>query len=146
MSTMSKDEFKASMRAAKAEAEINEIMRDIEDPVDDDLIEDPAAFENPEKPGKKRRKTAKTVPNRQKSASNGIKTSKTASVAAEQKTVEEDMTKEQEEALKAMCSLTAGYTQQLIKGAEKNLNTADKLVDMAIIYNGYVETVEGMLK
>ena len=45
-----------------------------------------------------------------------------------------------------MRSLTVGYTQQLIKGAENNLKTAEKLTDMAIIYNGYVETVEEMLK
>ena len=45
-----------------------------------------------------------------------------------------------------MCSLTTGYTQQLIKEAEKNLKTADKLADMALIYSGYIETVEEMLK
>ena len=174
MKKMNKDEFKNAMRAAKVEEEINEMLKDIDDPIEDDLIEDPEDLpvENPEETGKKRRKTAKTVSNRQKSTSNGTKTSKTASMAAEQKprkkpgpkpgtrkqpckklqeaagqkTDEEDITKKQEEALKAMCSLTTGYTRQLIKGAENNLKTAEKLTDMAIIYNGYVETVEEMLK
>lgn len=174
MNRMNKDEFKNAMRAAKVEEEINEILKDIDDPIKEDLIEDPEDLpvENPEETGKKRRKTTKTVSNRQKSTSNGTKTSKTASVAAEQKprkkpgpkpgtrklpckklqkaagqkTDEEDITKKQEEALKAMRSLTVGYTQQLIKGAENNLKTAEKLTDMAIIYNGYVETVEEMLK
>lgn len=167
MNRMNKDEFKNAMRAAKVEEEINEILKDIDDPIKEDLIEDPEDLpvENPEETGKSVEKTTKTVSNRQK-------TSKTASVAAEQKprkkpgpkpgtrkqpckklqeaagqkTVEEDITKKQEEALKAMCSLTVGYTQQLIKGAENNLKTAEKLTDMAIIYNGYVETVEEMLK
>ena len=174
MNRMNKDEFKNAMRAAKVEEEINEILKDIDDPIKEDLIEDPEdlSVENPEETGKSVEKTTKTASNRQKSTSNGTKTSETASVAAEQKprkksgpkpgtkklpckklqeaagqkTDEEDITKKQEEALKAMCSLTVGYTQQLIKGVENNLKTAEKLTDMAIIYNGYVETVEEMLK
>lgn len=171
MNRMNKDEFKNAMRAAKVEEEINEILKDIDDPIKKDLIEDPEdlSVENPEETGKSVEKNNK---NRIKSASNGTKTSETASAAAEQKprkkpgpkpgtrklpckklqkaagqkTDEEDITKKQEEALKAMRSLTVGYTQQLIKGAENNLKTAEKLTDMAIIYNGYVETVEEMLK
>ena len=167
MNRMNKDEFKNAMRAAKVEEEINEILKDIDDPIEDDLIEDPEDLpvENPEETGKKRRKTAKTVPNRQKSALNGIKTSKTASVAAEQKprkkpgpkpknkavkienkdeeitikTLNEVMDKaaRQKEALQVAISIMAEKTDRIII-------EAGKMVNLAELYNGYMETLEEM--
>lgn len=136
MEKMEKDEFKELMRQAKVEEEVDALMKETEGVEDPDEVKPKRPRKAAEKPRKKpgpkpgsRRQPCKKAPE-----------------VAAQKTDEEDVTKKQEEALKAMCSLTTGYTQQLIKEAEKNLKTAEKLTDMAIIYNGYVETVEEMLK
>ena len=61
MNRINKDEFKNAMRAAKVEEEINEILKDIDDPIKEDLIEDPEDLpvENPEE-------TAKSVEKQQK--------------------------------------------------------------------------------
>ena len=138
MKKMNKDEFKAAMRQAKVEEEVDALMKETEG------VEDPDEVK-PKRP----RKAAEQKPRKKPGPKPGTKKQpckKLLQEAAGQKTDEEDITKKQEEALKAMCSLTTGYTQQLIKGAENNLKTAEKLTDMAIIYNGYVETVEEMLK
>lgn len=153
MKIMNKDEFKEAMRQAKIDEEVNELMNETEG------IEDPEEVK-PKRRARRRctaaKKTTKAEPvaagQKKPRKKPGPKPGtrklpcKKLQEAAGQKTDEEDITKKQEEALKAMRSLTVGYTQQLIKGAENNLKTAEKLTDMAIIYNGYVETVEEMLK
>lgn len=152
MTKMNKDEFKEAMRQAKIDEEVNELMNETEG------IEDPEEIKPKRRAGRRRTTTRKTTkaepvaaeqkPRKKSGPKSGTRKQpcKKLQEAAGQKTDEEDITKKQEEALKAMCSLTVGYTQQLIKGAENNLKTAEKLTDMAIIYNGYVETVEEMLK
>lgn len=153
MTKMNKDEFKEAMRQAKIDEEVNELMNETEG------IEDPEEIKPKRRAGRRRTTTRKTTkaepvaagqkkPRKKPGPKPGTRKlpCKKLQEAAGQKTDEEDITKKQEEALKAMRSLTVGYTQQLIKGAENNLKTAEKLTDMAIIYNGYVETVEEMLK
>lgn len=153
MTKMNKDEFKEAMRQAKIDEEVNELMNETEG------IEDPEEIKPKRRAGRRRTTTKKTTkaepvaarqkkPRKKPGPKPGTRKQpcKKLQEAAGQKTDEEDITKKQEEALKAMRSLTVGYTQQLIKGAENNLKTAEKLTDMAIIYNGYVETVEEMLK
>lgn len=152
MNRMNKDEFKEAMRQAKIDEEVNELMNETEG------IEDPEEIKPKRRAGRRRTTTRKTTkaepvaaeqtPRKKPGPKPGTRKlpCKKLQKAAGQKTAKEDITKKQEEALKAMRSLTVGYTQQLIKGAENNLKTAEKLTDMAIIYNGYIETVEEMLK
>lgn len=143
---MSKDEFRESMRAARAEEEINEILKEIDDPIDDPA-EDPEDFpmEILEErvsvsPAKKTRKKPGPKPKKQAEK----KTPETAGLK-DQIPGKEAGTAKQEEALRAMIALTEGFTQHLIKGSERCLNTADKLADMAQIYTGYIEAVEEMI-
>lgn len=149
MNRMNKDEFKNAMRAAKVEEEINEILKDIDDPIKEDLIEDSEdlAVENPEETGKKRRKSAKTVSKRQKTVRISTKTSKTTPVAAGRKKpgpkpkneaegIEEKAAR-RKEALQVAISIMMEKTDRIIIESEKMTN-------LIKLYTGYIKTLEDM--
>lgn len=154
---MSKDEFRETMRAAKAEEEINEIMKEIENPV-----EDPEYFpeEKSAEIEEDLHKTAITDKEQHKSDSEsepvaaapirkkpGPKPGRRKKKLTMPQETAEHMDKKvrQKEALNAMISLTKDHTQHIIMDSQRHIEIADKLADQASIYSGYVGTVEEML-
>lgn len=157
MEKMEKDEFKAAMRQAKVEEEVDALMKETEGVEDPDEVKPKrprrprkAAVENdlviPET-GKKRRKSPKTVSKRQKTVKISTKTSKTTPVAAGRKKPgpkpknEADGIVEKaarrKEALQVAISIMTEKTDRIIVESGKMINLAE-------LYTGYIETLEDM--
>ena len=134
---LNKDEFKASLRFAAAEAEASKNMK--EDPV-----EKPKAEEKPKerkKPGPKPKNTTKaakpagtTKTAKTTKTTKETKATKAEPVAAEQKKSKKE---KQREALQMAISIMTDRTDQIIM-------QSDKLSNLAGIYKGYIETLEEM--
>lgn len=71
--------------------------------------------------------------------------------AAEQiaaKTMDDAISKadRQEESLRFLIGIARGRTREIIRNAEAHIKSADKLADLAEIYDSHIRTVEEMLK
>lgn len=133
---MDKEEFMASLRFAAAE-------EDAEMAISEPAEEMNMSAADPEEDPKARRKPG---PKPKKQTRKRVQKAVQKAVEQNDTTDEPTSAVRQEEALRAMIALTEGFTQHLIRGSERALNTADKLADMAQIYTGYIETVEEMIK
>lgn len=145
-----RDEFKASMRMAAADMEVGEIMGDIDD--EDAKEAEPRKKRGP-KPGTKKKPENATVATPERETGKTARTKKAAPVAAGQKktsgrtpmitgikSIDKAMSKSdmQREALMAAVQIMTNYTEGIIL-------KADKLANMADIYAGHIEILEGMI-
>lgn len=71
-----------------------------------------------------------------------------AAVQEAAKTMDEAMAKanRQEESLRFLIGIARGRTREIIRNAEAHIKSADKLADLAEIYDSHIRTVEEMLK
>lgn len=146
MNRMNKDEFKEAMRQAKIDEEVNELMNETEG------IEDPEEIK-PERRARRRctaaKKTTKAEPvaaGQKKPRKKPGPKPKNKAVKIENKdeeitikTLNEVMDKaaRQKEALQVAISIMAEKTDRIII-------EAGKMVNLAELYNGYMETLEEM--
>lgn len=146
MTKMNKDEFKEAMRQAKIDEEVNELMNETEG------IEDPEEIK-PKRRARRRctaaKKTTKAEPvaaGQKKPRKKPGPKPKNKAVKIENKdeeitikTLNEVMDKaaRQKEALQVAISIMAEKTDRIII-------EAGKMVNLAELYNGYMETLEGM--
>ncbi len=146
MTKMNKDEFKEVMRQAKIDEEVNELMNETEG------IEDPEEIKPKRRAGRRRtatRKTTKAEPvaaGQKKPRKKPGPKPKNKAVKIENKdeeitikTLDEAMDKaaRQKEALQVAISIMAEKTDRIII-------EAGKMVNLAELYNGYMETLEEM--
>lgn len=146
MTKMNKDEFKESMRQAKIDEEVNELMNETEG------IEDPEEIKPKRRAGRRRtttKKTTKAEPvaaGQKKPRKKPGPKPKNKAVKIENKdeeitikTLNEVMDKaaRQKEALQVAISIMAEKTDRIII-------EAGKMVNLAELYNGYMETLEEM--
>ena len=146
MKKMNKDEFKETMRQAKIDEEVNELMNET------DGIEDPEEIKPKRRVGRRRtttRKTTKAEPvaaGQKKPRKKPGPKPKNKAVKIENKdeeitikTLAEAMDKadRQKEALQVAISIMAEKTDRIII-------EAGKMVNLAELYNGYMETLEEM--
>lgn len=146
MNRMNKDEFKEAMRQAKIDEEVNELMNETEG------IEDPEEIKPKRRAGRRRtttRKTTKAEPvaaGQKKPRKKPGPKPKNKAVKIENKdeeitikTLNEVMDKaaRQKEALQVAISIMAEKTDRIII-------EAGKMVNLAELYNGYMETLEEM--
>lgn len=146
MKIMNKDEFKESMRQAKIDEEVNELMNETEG------IEDPEEIKPKRKAGRRRtttRKTTKAEPvaaGQKKPRKKPGPKPKNKAVKIENKDEEitiktfveaMDKAARQKEALQVAISIMAEKTDRIII-------EAGKMVNLAELYNGYMETLEEM--
>lgn len=146
MTKMNKDEFKEAMRQAKIDEEVNELMNETEG------IEDPEEIK-PKRRARRRcaaaKKTTKAEPvaaGQKKPRKKPGPKPKNKAVKIENKdkeitikTLDEVMDKaaRQKEALQVAISIMAEKTDRIIIEAGKMINLAE-------LYNGYMETLEEM--
>lgn len=146
MNKMNKDEFKEAMRQAKIDEEVNELMNETEG------IEDPEEIK-PKRRARRRytaaKKTTKAEPvaaGQKKPRKKPGPKPKNKAVKIENKdeeitikTLNEVMDKaaRQKEALQVAISIMAEKTDRIII-------EAGKMVNLAELYNGYMETLEEM--
>ena len=146
MNRMNKDEFKEAMRQAKIDEEVNELMNETEG------IEDPEEIK-PKRRARRRctaaKKTTKAEPvaaGQKKPRKKPGPKPKNKAVKMENKdeeitikTLNEVMDKaaRQKEALQVAISIMAEKTDRIII-------EAGKMVNLAELYNGYMETLEEM--
>ena len=146
MTKMNKDEFKEAMRQAKIDEEVNELMNETEG------IEDPEEIK-PKRRARRRytaaKKTTKAEPvaaGQKKPRKKPGPKPKNKAVKIENKdeeitinTLDEVMDKaaRQKEALQVAISIMAEKTDRIII-------EAGKMVNLAELYNGYMETLEEM--
>ena len=147
MNRMNKDEFKGAMRQAKIDEEVNELMNETEG------IEDPEEIKPKRRAGRRRTTTRKTTKAELVAAEEAKKPRKkpgpkpkNKAVKIENKdeeitikTLDEVMDKaaRQKEALQVAISIMAEKTDRIII-------EAGKMVNLAELYNGYMETLEEM--
>lgn len=146
MNRMNKDEFKEAMRQAKIDEEVNELMNETEG------IEDPEEIK-PKRRARRRytaaKKTTKAEPvaaGQKKPRKKPGPKPKNKAIKIENKdeeitikTLDEVMDKaaRQKEALQVAISIMAEKTDRIII-------EAGKMVNLAELYNGYMETLEEM--
>lgn len=176
MEKASKADFKEAMRRAKIKKEVEKEMNesiigdsaaayfatdsqvDIDEPRKPGRPkEDKAQPVAPKKRGRKPQTEPKTkdtpkepVAAAQKKPGRKLKAAKPEQ-AAEQiaaKTTDDAIAKadRQEESLRFLIGVARGRTQEIIRNAEAHRKTADKLADLAEIYDSHIRTVEEMLK
>ena len=146
MNRMNKDEFKEAMRQAKIDEEVNELMNET------DGIEDPEEIKPKRRAGRRctaAKKTTKAEPvaaGQKKPRKKPGPKPKNKAVKIENKdeeitikTLNEVMDKaaRQKEALQVAISIMAEKTDRIII-------EAGKMVNLAELYNGYMETLEEM--
>ena len=148
MTKMNRDEFKAAMRQAKVEEEVDTLMKETEGIGDPDEVK-------PKRPGRPRRaakateKSIKAEPvaaGQKKTRKKPGPKPKNRAAKIENKTEEIPIRKmnetiakaeKQKEALKVAISIMAEKTDRIII-------EAGKMVNIAELYNGYMETLEEM--
>lgn len=169
MRRMSKEEFLDAMRDAEIEKRISrsEDIPDIDKEENMDTMTDSdAAYldmlrredtkegieEAPKKRGRKpkaakqpeEKKPEEKKPGRKPEA---VKLKKAAGQIAA-KAMDDAISKadKQEEALRFLIGIARGRTREIIRNAEAHIKSADRLADLAEIYNSHIRTVEEMLK
>lgn len=145
MEKASKADFKEAMRRAKIKEEVQKEMNE-------SIIGDSAAVyfatdsqvatDEPVVP-KKRGRKPKTEPKTKDAPKEPVAAAQEAA-----KTMDEAMDKanRQEESLRFLIGIARGRTREIIRNAEAHKKTADKLADLAEIYDSHIKTVEEMLK
>lgn len=101
------------------------------------------------KPGRKP-KAEKPEQAAEKKPGRKPETEKLEQAAAQEaaKTMDEAIAKanRQEESLRFLIGIARGRTREIIRNSEAHLKTADRLADLAEIYDSHIRTVEEMLK
>lgn len=175
MEKASKADFKEAMRRAKIKEEVEKEMNEsiigdsaaayfaTDSQVDTDEPrepgrpkEDKAQPTAPKKRGRKPKTEPKTkdapkepMAAAQKKPGRKLKAAKPKQ-AAEQiaaKTTDDAIAKaDRQESLRFLIGIARGRTQEIIRNAEAHIKSADKLADLAEIYDSHIRTVEDMLR
>ena len=171
MEKMTKDEFKKRMRGAEIEKRIKEadtkpiddIDADIEKPQKRDPWSDPIGAENHKialrikaemntdkpkrKPGRPKKEQVAAAPKKRGRKPKAEKLQE-AAVQIASKTMDEaiDKAAKQEESLRFLIGIARGRTSEIIHNAEAHIKTADKLTDLANVYDEHIRRVEEMIK
>lgn len=170
MEKMTKDEFKKRMRDAEIEKRIKEAdAKPIDEPDEDEAIAaynhqlaldlkakivntNPGRKRGPKpkaekKPGRPKKEQVAAAPKKRGRKPKAEKLQE-AAVQIASKTMDEaiDKAAKQEESLRFLIGIARGRTSEIIHNAEAHIKTADKLTDLANVYDEHIRRVEEMIK
>lgn len=156
MDKMTKDEFKRRMRAAEIEKRIKEADRkpvivdqhgEIQEiPETENTVTIPK--ETPKRrPGRPKKEQVAAAP-KKRGRKPKDETLQEAAGQIASKTMDEavDKAAKQEESLRFLIGVARGRTSEIIHKAEAHIKTADKLTELADVYDEHIRRVEEMIK